>query len=105
MKKISLTDKQKHFLKKIGIMFGAIGATALGIYVISGTELGYKAKNAISKKMLASIINRNDRAIVLRVIGLRAYYSDSEVKDILNAAAKVVDEISAARGLPPLQDV
>lgn len=102
MKKISLNDKQKHFLKKVGIITGTVGGTALTLYFLNRSELGYKAKYAMIKKLGDSIIIDNHRYFFAHYVGDGICIKADHIHAVGEAIVAVIDPIAEAVGLPPL---
>lgn len=95
----------KNFLKKIGIATGIVGIGALGLHALNQSKFGYELKDIAIDKLMRSIIKNNKAFFIMRCTGDAAIYTEQNIKDILNAAGKIADEIGAPKGLPKLTDL
>lgn len=102
---VSAVLDYKNFLKKIGISIGTLGISALGLYALNRSKFGYELKDMAIEKLMRSIVKSNDVFFIMRCTGDSAIYTEQNVKDILNAAAKIADEIGIPKGLPKLTDL
>lgn len=104
MIQISVKSNYKHFLKKVGIITGAIGGAALTIYFLNKSEFGYKAKYAMIKKLGDSIIVDNHRYFFAYYVGEKPHFTTDHIHAVGDAISTIVDPIVEAAGLPHLRN-
>lgn len=90
MKKIELTEKQKHFLKKVGIAAGAIAVAGRAFYIFNRSDTGCKFKHFLVSSLHKSIILKNDRSFTVHATGLKSEYTEDDIQRAADAAINAV---------------
>lgn len=104
MIQISVKPNYKHFLKKVGIITGAVGGTALTLYFLNKSEFGYKAKYAMIKKLSDSIVIDNHRYFFAHYAGDGICIKADHIHAVGEAIVAVIDPIAKSAGLPLLEN-